>query len=472
MRSWSVKSGFAISLISLGLIAFAEYRTSSRFAASEGWISHTRDVESVLARLRSDVAVSDSARLESLVTGDRQALVRYRETSARVPGLLARLQELTADNQRQQQSLQQLVPVVNRRMELMARSVADHSGKPLIEAPLDRALFLEEAAAAADMSGIVQNMLSEEEELLGSRRQLSRENYLNLQTVIAAGLFVVLALLIFSFRNLMKQLSERERAEQSVRRLSAQILHVQDGERRRLARELHDSVGQLFAGLGMQLQVLTLSPTIGPREREILEECQRLVADGSSQTRTISHLLHPPMLDELGFAQAAKWYVNGFRERSGIDTTITLSEPFERLADGVELALFRVLQESLTNAHRHSGSKRVEVSVHMHTDRVSITVRDYGKGIPRGLQDGVAGKHSGSGIGLGGMRERLADLGGHLVLESDHTGTTVRVTVPLVARGKEEDRSGRTAPASAGETGQRNAPDAPGATGLTLSSML
>jgi len=201
-------------------------------------------------------------------------------------------------------------------------------------------------------------------------------------------------------------------------------------ERRKIARELHDSVGQFLAGLKLNLSRLQrreLEPS--PQNRSLLTESIDLTEKAITEVRTISHLLHPPLLDELGFHSAARWYVEGFAKRSGIQVELNMAEIVERMPREVELALFRVLQESLTNVHRHANASRVDIEVKCVPDEVLLAVRDNGKGISRTVLENFRARQAG-GIGLAGMRERLAELGGRLELESGPNGTRVRAILP------------------------------------------
>lgn len=220
-----------------------------------------------------------------------------------------------------------------------------------------------------------------------------------------------------------------EKRTGALRQLTIKLLQSQDEERRRFARNLHDSIGQHLTGLKMNLDMMDALAR-QPAQRDLLSECLRTVEECLKETRTISYLLHPPLLDEAGFESAARWYVDGFAQRVGIEAKLTFPENMDRLPRSVELALFRILQESLTNVHRHSGSPTVEIDVEVEADRVALAVRDAGQGIPsqvldRFLETGTAG------IGLAGMRERVADLGGELRVRSDAEGTVLTATIPL-----------------------------------------
>jgi PAS domain S-box-containing protein len=231
----------------------------------------------------------------------------------------------------------------------------------------------------------------------------------------------------------------RKQAEQQLRVLSARLLRLQDEERRRIARELHDSVGQLLTAIKMNIAV-TRSTSLEPKAAKALAENEELVNQISAEIRTISHLLHPPLLDEVGFSSAAQWCVEGFTQRSGIQVSLDLSAA-PHLSKEQELALFRVLQESLSNILRHSGSMSAEVRLFSEGDTAVLSIRDYGKGIPTDELAIFSQTGAGVGVGLGGMKQRVRDLGGHLKVRSDLGGTTVLVSLPLSQsdQGKQHD---------------------------------
>ena len=218
----------------------------------------------------------------------------------------------------------------------------------------------------------------------------------------------------------------------TLRRLSLRLLQTQDSERRRIARELHDGIGQYLASLKMNLHQLQGCEGAEKR-RDLFSECLQTVERCTTDARTISYLLHPPLLDEIGFASAAQWYVDGFAQRSGIRAKLDLPRQLNRLAALVELTLFRILQESLTNVHRHSGSLAVDIQLKVDAQNVILAVTDFGKGMPTEALRKFRGNGTNMGVGLSGMRERLADLDGQLDIRSDASGTTILATVPLRA---------------------------------------
>jgi PAS domain S-box-containing protein len=222
----------------------------------------------------------------------------------------------------------------------------------------------------------------------------------------------------------------RKQTETELHALSGRLLQAQDEERRRLARELHDSTAQLLAALGMNLAVLAQrAGSLAPDQRRLLADCESLAQRGSTELRTLSYLLHPPALDSLGLVRAIEDYAHGFAQRSGLDVQLDLPEDLARLPEGVELALFRVLQESLGNVHRHAAASRVWIRLAHDANEVAIEVRDDGRGISATLLS--AAPKGQVGVGIAGMRERVRLLGGRLDVEPGAPGTLVRATLPL-----------------------------------------
>ena len=221
-----------------------------------------------------------------------------------------------------------------------------------------------------------------------------------------------------------------ERTE-SLQNLSQRLLRVQDEERRRVARDLHDSSGQTLTALKLSVGLLQKELANDERISEELTGIALLADEALQEIRTTSYLLHPPMLDEAGFTSAAQWYVEGFARRSGMKVRIDFAPEVERLPNPIETALFRVLQESLTNVHRHSGASEVEVRFLREAHAVILEVRDYGRGIPQELLSRLGQSVRDSGVGLSGMCERLNELKGDLEITSADPGTRLRAIVPL-----------------------------------------
>lgn len=226
-----------------------------------------------------------------------------------------------------------------------------------------------------------------------------------------------------AFKELENQVRERtaelEQSNKQLRQLSASLIHSQDDERRRIARDLHDSAGQYLGAVSIALDVVKQEQDSTSRK---LAEAAELAKACTTEIRTLSHLLHPPLLEELGFASAAQWYIDGFSARSGIQVQAEIPKQLERLGNDVELVLFRILQESLTNVHRHSGSKTASIRVGADSQQAWLEVQDQGNGSSSGFRPG---------IGITGMRERVKDLAGTLEISSDPSGTRVRAVLPL-----------------------------------------
>lgn len=228
-------------------------------------------------------------------------------------------------------------------------------------------------------------------------------------------------------------ITDRKQAEEvaRVRELTGKLLHVQDAERRRIARELHDSAGQLVAALQMQLTPMKseaekLNSEFAAGIGEVLDLIQQL----SQELRTVSYLLHPPLLDELGLPSALRWYIEGFAERSKIEVDIEIPKDLGRLPADMETTLFRIVQESLTNIHRHSGSTRAEIRIRRSAHEITLEVRDHGKGMPASKKNGSAPQLR-SGVGIQGMQERVRQLNGRFEIHSHSGGTTVTARLPL-----------------------------------------
>jgi len=219
----------------------------------------------------------------------------------------------------------------------------------------------------------------------------------------------------------------------ALRNLSQRLMKMQDEERRRVARDLHDSTSQTLAALKMNVANLQKRFENDPLTSGALTDIAGIADQALQEIRTTSYLLHPPLLDEAGLASAARWYVEGFSQRSGIQVNLDVPSGFERLPNDAEMVLFRVLQESLTNVHRHSGASIVEIEIRRSPDRVIMEVQDNGHGIAPELLDRLRKTTGGNGVGLAGMQERLNEWKGQFEIESGSNGTTLRVGLPLAS---------------------------------------
>jgi two-component system NarL family sensor kinase len=216
-----------------------------------------------------------------------------------------------------------------------------------------------------------------------------------------------------------------------LQNLSNRLLNVQDEERRKLSRDLHDSTGQTLAALKISVSFLAKTCMQDAPTQTLVSEVAALADQAIDEIRTMTYLLHPPLLDEVGFACAAGWFVEGFAKRSGINVKADIAESRERLPKKVEITLFRILQEGLTNVHRHSQASDAYVCFERRPDMVTLEIRDFGKGIRADRLDRLRQTSAETGVGLSGMRERLRELNGQLEMDSNGQGTSVRATIPL-----------------------------------------
>jgi PAS domain S-box-containing protein len=225
---------------------------------------------------------------------------------------------------------------------------------------------------------------------------------------------------------------ELEDSTSKLRELSGKLLQIQDEERRRIARELHDGVGQLIVALNLNLSKLNdEKDKLSPPARQSLDENTRLTEQALQEIRTMSHLLHPPLLDEMGLESALRWYGDGFAERSKISVSMDLASGFsDGLPRDLALSLFRTVQECLTNVHRHSGSPTAQLRISRSSGEITLVVQDEGKGIPLETQSKISSGTS-FGVGLRGMRERIRQFGGRMDIRSDAGGTRIVVVLPV-----------------------------------------
>jgi signal transduction histidine kinase len=377
-----------------------------------------------------------------VITGGADFLSSFEVALPKVSQALQKVRDLTRDNPEQQRLCTRLEELTARRVALFREAV-----ELKMTAPQDQQgqadVSRRGLPVASELTSTMQQMRDEEQRLLGARTASSKRLFI--LAIVVLMVTFILALIMFSvhYQLLTAELDAREQAERTVRdsekslrSLTGRLLQLQDEERRRFSRELHDSLGQYLAAVKMNLDMFSNSQ---PGNR-LLSEAIHLLDQSIAETRTISHLLHPPLLDEAGFSSAAKWYLDGFAQRSGIAVKADLPNDLGRLPRPVELGLFRVLQESLTNIHRHSGSSRAEVALKLFPHQVILEVRDFGHGIPPERLKSFEARGANFGVGLAGMRERLRELGGQLEIRSGQ-GTIISVTMPLRESAKAVDAS-------------------------------
>jgi signal transduction histidine kinase len=423
----------AAAVVFLLLSSCAAYLAFQRFQTSELWVLHSLDVQHALDHFSSTAGRAGRLRSEYVESGDPLLLSRQGEAAAEVRSALSTIQRLTADNIAQQANCVKLAQLTEHRLDLMDQALElKRSGKSTADsqAPVNHAMM-----ADADATETVINAMEDEEQrLLTERRAREDSAFSVIAAVLLTSLFLGLVLFLIHHQMITDHVRERVRAENAQRNLSARLLNLQDEERRKFARELHDSVGQQLAAIKMAISMIERHAPGNP----IVADCLRLVDDAIGETRTISHLLHPPLLDEAGLNSAIRWFVEGFARRSGIQVDLHIEDRTPRYEDSVELVLFRALQESLTNVHRHSGATQADVRLTTAGNHVILNVRDRGRGIPHAVLLSLQGDGTAGGVGLAGMTERVREIGGRLDISSNGDGTEIVAQVPARFRKQPE----------------------------------
>jgi signal transduction histidine kinase len=446
----------AAFIIAIGLLlacALIAYGAVRGFVTSVRSVEHTQQVEVLLGETESVIAYAARARLTYVFSGDDQALAQYQQAVSRISTELSELRQITKDNPTQQANCDRLEQLVGERIQLWEKSVAlKKSGLP---APPGQPEMTRQSVARADeIISVTQKMRAEESQLLDRRRTAARTSFVLEGGILITSFAIAVLLLFWHYRLVREELLARESAEQETRKsatlaseaerkaresekaaiasdeaarhLSARLMQLQDEERRRLARDLHDSTGQFLAAAKMTLSSLALGREQDPR----YIECVRLLDRSLQEVRTLSHLLHPSGLEEVGFPAAARWYAEEFAKRSGIRLKVEVPDLPARLPREIEIALFRILQEGLGNIHRHSKSSAAEIVFAAGSCDVLLTIKDDGVGIPAELLNRFRSSGN-SGVGLAAMRERVRELRGNFEIESNGAGTSLRVTIPV-----------------------------------------
>lgn len=229
---------------------------------------------------------------------------------------------------------------------------------------------------------------------------------------------------------LKSEASVREHTEARLRRLSLRLMTLQDEERRRIARELHDTAGQTLAAMKMSIALIRQANVPSPKMKSLVDDLETLTDEALQEVRTTSYLLHPPLLDEAGIVSTIGWFVEGFAKRSGIQMQCDIPQRMQRPPRPCELVLFRVLQESLTNVHRHSGASEACVRLSHENDQFQLEVTDNGRGISAEDLQRFETSGNNGGVGIAGMRERVRELGGEIQIKALQPGTSVRIQLP------------------------------------------
>jgi two-component system, NarL family, sensor kinase len=315
--------------------------------------------------------------------------------------------------------------------------IFDIALEKFIGAPLNDFVFGEDRELLAQLIADANIHIVRGEIRLDSHRQRPRTIRLTLSPVREQGVHTI-CVVATELTELIETNEALRVSELSLRQLSARLLKLQDEERRRIARDLHDTTGQKIAVLSMTLD--RLAKLVDARKvdvKDALTESRDVVGKIGEEIRTLSYLLHPPLLDECGLASAVLWYAEGFKKRSGIHLNVAIDEELVRLTTDAETALFRVLQESLTNVHRYSGSPSAEIRIFQSARKVHLEIIDHGKGVKAGTdRPSFAGAPT-LGVGIPGMRERIRQLGGQLEVEFSDEGTRVQASLPMEASAEE-----------------------------------
>jgi signal transduction histidine kinase len=442
-QSRSSRSAPAIRLVSFALVlatvmaaGAVAYFTERGIVSGRDWVIHSYQVRSQLSDLQIEIMRARDGEVTSILTREGLGLPLSHEQANLADRTVEELRRLTRDNPQQQERLNQLGPLLSQGMSLI-ESQPSSKGLRVDMSAEARNRQQEIDDRESRINAIVTNMQSAEEGLLEQR--LTAWNYLFRRNVLmlAVAFAIMSVMLIYQFRLLLAEVARtkdkekrvRDNAE-SYRLMSARILELQDSERRRIARELHDSVGQFLAGLKINLSQLEDGGRVD--RPKLVRETIELTDYAIQEVRTISHLLHPPLMEELGFLSAARWYVDEYGKRSQIRVSLSVDEPIKRLPREIEIALFRVLQEALTNVYRHAAAQTVDVRIQCRDEHVALIVADDGKGIPEEVLARFRGGAA-PGIGLAGMRERLGEFGGQITVESSRAGSVVQATIPTSA---------------------------------------
>ena len=438
-RKAAIAFATALSLLTIGAVATAV--TIWNLTESLRWLAHSYQVEVALGDIDSTLTRAARARAIYIDKGDEDYYRQFGRMLNAISPEMTRIEPLVSDNALQKDLLDRLKAITVKRAGLLQDSVAlRHSGT--IDPDRQASLGRDSIALGMDQSEIVHQMEMNEQSLIGQRRRVSDRLFVWFLVLLAATILASAFLFWWHYVLLRRELTNREAMEESTRRLSSHVLEMQDEERRRFSRELHDSLGQILTAAKLNMSALMKQYPDDP----MLFETEQFLDQAVQETRTISYLLHPPLLDELGFASAAQWYVEGFSKRSNIEVDLKIPKELGRLPRSVELVLFRVLQEALGNVMRHAKTRRAAVSVTPTRNNLILEVRDFGVGIPPETLETFNRTGGRVGVGLAGMRERVREQGGTFEVQSSGRGTAIIVTMPKAPLS--ETRSSAAAAAS------------------------
>jgi len=427
--SQKAKIALALALILLCLSGFAAGVVIFRVYEAQALIRHTYEVEVAIGDLESTLTEVGRTRVAYVDSATPQSLNDFWSAVGAVEPALARVRQLTSDNPAQLALCDRLESNASERIAGSRRSVELRQQNQ--SDPQKEVQFTSEIARTAfDTATITGRMKQREHTLLEQRSRRSNLLFTTMLSVLTVSFLLSACMFWLHYYLLNREFRERKEAENQLRHLSVRLMRVQDEEHRRFARELHDGVGQTLAAAKM---IATHSPA-GISRSSQTSELTALLDDAIMQTRTISYLFHPPLLDELGFSSAAKWLIQGYARRTGVDISTSIPQPEDRLPPNLELTLYRVLQEALNNIHRHSSTDKAEVSVQIDSNCVTLRVRDFGQGIPSDTLEAFHADGTQAGVGLLSMKERVREQRGEFEIGSHAKGTEIVVKIPYTPR--------------------------------------
>jgi signal transduction histidine kinase len=401
-----------------------------RIYNGEEWVRHTYTVQLMVADIGASLNRSGRVRQTYLETGNKRYLEDIEATRSDIFDKISQLKSMVKDNIDEERAAENLEEAARARFLTFDESLQlFQSGKSSAEA---QERYTQELVRwSQHTSSIMQTMQDTEANLLSLRLLLTKSLFYWIIGVLAVSYVLSIYMLWEHYRSLTGELNQRKQAEENARNLSSQLLHAQDQERRKIARDLHDGLGQNLAAAKM----ITDSMLNRPPDKQKIQELSAILHDGLASTRSISHLLHPPLVDELGFVTAARSYLEGFSSRTGVQLDIDLVDGEERLPRDLELTLFRVLQEALTNVQRHSKSSKAEVQFRSDRKNAMLRVRDFGVGLPAETIRRFQENGTSVGVGLAGMKERVRERDGKFEIHSDAAGTSISATLPISSNG-------------------------------------
>jgi signal transduction histidine kinase len=427
--SQKAKVALALALVLLCLSATAAGLVIFRLYRAQAQVRHAFEVEGAVGDLESTLTEVGRTRVAYIDSVTPESQRSFSDAVQNLGPALARTRRLTADNPAQQALCDRLESILNPRALTSQQSVELKQQNQSIPSK-ESQLNFEVAKTAFDLAMITRQMKQNERMLLERGSRLSNLLFTAILSVLAVSFTLSACMFWLHYFLLNREFHEHREAENQMRQLSVQLMRVQDEEHRRFARELHDGVGQTLTAAKMMV-TFSQSGNLGAPQAE---ELAALLDDAISQTRTISYLFHPPLLDEIGFPSAAKWLIEGYAQHTGVLVSANIPQPEDRLPLSLELTLYRVLQEALNNIHRHSKSTKAEVSVRIDPNCVTLRVKDYGEGIP---SDTLAAFHTSgtqAGVGLLSMKERVREQNGELKIRSHAMGTEIVVKIPYDSR--------------------------------------